>query len=228
MPRRIAEKCRLCAKLSTEQAKLTHGPTGDNCWVGQLCHQRRSHYRNQARTNPERKRKRLALDALAQLSSITVSPSVEGHSAELTKHDLPDPIAVTVSQRPTLPPPAGSPTAEPLTTLYLPPPGTAAAYVHFYRERKDAPLHALAAELWKGGKKVAVLHPVHTLGATEGDIRRVLIRVLEQFSTIAGKPINQFRGAVELHPHQCPLRPCPLHPLPGLLDDDANIRQINL
>jgi hypothetical protein len=113
-------------------------------------------------------------------------------------------------------------------TLSLPPPGTAAAYIHFYRERKDAPLHALAAELWQGGRKVAVLPPLHTLGATESDLRALLQQVLAQFSKRAGKRLSQFRGSSELHPHQCcPLRPCPLHPEP-VTDDDANIRKITL
>jgi hypothetical protein len=220
MPRPIADKCRLCAKGSVEEAQKRP------CWVGQLCHQRRSNYKNRDRYNSERKRKRHALKALKKLEklgSIQETPNLER-----TPADLDTPPALPSPPLPPAPSPAPPPTApEPVTTLSLPPPGTAAAYIHFYRERKDAPLHALAAELWLGGKKIAVLPPLHTLGATESDIRAVLLQVLAQFSQRAGKGkrLSQFRGSIELHPHHCPLRPCPLHPEPVTPDD---VHQISL
>jgi hypothetical protein len=209
MPRSIADKCRLCAKDSVEEAQQRP------CWVGQLCHQRRSNYKNRDRYNSERKRKRNTLKALEKPGRTQAPTDVELPTADL---DTP----------PALPPAPPSTAPEPLTTLSLPAPGTAAAYLHFYRERKDAPLHALGAELWQGGKKVAILPPIHTLGATESDIRTLLQQVLVQFSQHAGKRLSQFRGSSELHPHQCPIRPCPLHPHPEPVRDIDDVLQISL
>jgi hypothetical protein len=197
---------------------MRHGSEGDSCWVGQLCHQRRSHYKNQPRNNSERKRARRALKQLEQLEQL--GASLAPSALELPPADLDTP--------PALPPAPPSTAPEPLTTLSLPPPGTAAAYIHFYREHKGSPLHALAAELWQGGKKVAILPPIHTLGATESDIRTLLQQVLVQFSQHAGKRLSQFRGSSELHPHQCPIRPCPLHPHPEPVRDIDDVLQISL
>ncbi len=44
MPKTANEKCRLCAKLSAEEAIARHGPDGTNCWVGGPCHKRRTYY----------------------------------------------------------------------------------------------------------------------------------------------------------------------------------------
>ena len=56
MPKTASEKCRLCAKLSTEDAIALHGPSGTNCWVGEPCHKRRSYYRNRDRYNSDKRR----------------------------------------------------------------------------------------------------------------------------------------------------------------------------
>jgi hypothetical protein len=40
-------------------------------------------------------------------------------------------------------------------TLEIPAPAIPAAVVHWYRETKDSPLHALGAELWVGNDRVA-------------------------------------------------------------------------
>jgi hypothetical protein len=50
---------------------------------------------------------------------------------------------------------------------------------------------------------------------------------LSKFSIVAGRTLTQFRGEVELHPHQCPIRPCPLHPQP-ITDLDNDVIQITL
>jgi hypothetical protein len=51
MPKTASEKCRLCAKLSAEEAIARHGPSGTNCWEGSPCHKRRTYYRNRDRYN---------------------------------------------------------------------------------------------------------------------------------------------------------------------------------
>jgi hypothetical protein len=55
MPKSSSEKCRLCAKLSAEEAIARHGPEGTNCWEGEPCHGRRTYYRNRYRYNGQRR-----------------------------------------------------------------------------------------------------------------------------------------------------------------------------
>ncbi len=55
MPKSSSEKCRLCAKLSAEEAITRHGPEGTNCWEGEPCHGRRTYYRNRTRYNGQRR-----------------------------------------------------------------------------------------------------------------------------------------------------------------------------
>ena len=91
-------------------------------------------------------------------------------------------------------------------------PTTPAAVIHWYRETKDAPLHAIGAELWVGNERGAKIEPVHCLGLTELQVKTVLLRILEGFSQQINLKIERFRSSVELHPQNCPIRPCPLSP----------------
>lgn len=51
MPKVATEKCRLCAKLSIEDAIARHGQGENGCWDGDKCHKRRTYYRNRDRYN---------------------------------------------------------------------------------------------------------------------------------------------------------------------------------
>ncbi len=108
----------------------------------------------------------------------------------------------------------GVPVGQPAQAVVLsvPAPAAPAAVVHWYRETKDAPLHAISAELWMGNHRVAKIAPVHGLGLSESQIRALLTRFLSEFSQHCGLKVERFRSAVELHPLNCPIRPCPLHP----------------
>ena len=99
-----------------------------------------------------------------------------------------------------------------VVTLEVLAPAVPAAIVHWYRTTKDAPLHALGAELWMGNDRVAQVEPVHCLGLTELQVKTLLVRILDVFSQHCGIKVERFRSAVELHPHNCPIRPCPLYP----------------
>jgi hypothetical protein len=67
MARAQNKKCQQCAKLSVGQAKTLHGPSGDGCWEGQRCHDRRSRYRNRDSVNVKRKEKRLTENGVTTL-----------------------------------------------------------------------------------------------------------------------------------------------------------------
>ena len=99
-----------------------------------------------------------------------------------------------------------------VTTLEVLAPAVPAAVVHWYRMTKDSPLHALGAELWMGNDRVAQVEPVHCLGLTELQIKTLLVRILDVFSQHSGIKVERFRSSVELHPHNCPIRPCPVYP----------------
>jgi len=64
------------------------------------------------------------------------------------------------------------------TPLQVPIPPAPAAVLHLYRERVDAPLHAIGAEPWLGQEKVAAIEPVHCLGLTSRQVTAYLQEVL--------------------------------------------------
>jgi hypothetical protein len=163
-----SEKCRLCSKLSTQEAQERHGKTGDGCWDDQRCHNRRSYYRHRGARNYNRKQKRRGEQVIAETGSMVI--------------------------------------------LDIPVPAVPAAVIHWYRETKDAPLHAIGAELWMGNDRVAKIEPVHCLGLTELQVKTLLLRILDGFSQHVGVKVERFRSSVELHPQNCPIRPCPLSP----------------
>jgi len=163
MPSHTKEKCRLCSKLSAEQAQQIHGPQGNGCWVSVRCHKRRTYYRHRDRYNKTRR--------------LQYKASVGGSSQ----------------------------------TEVILPPAAPAAVLHLYRERVDAPLHAIGAELWMGQQKKAAIEPVHCLGLTSRQVATYLQEVLQVFSHKYDVAIAKFSAQVELDPSRCPILPCPLH-----------------
>lgn len=79
MPTETSDKCRQCSKLSVESAIARHGKLGDDCWVGELCHKRRTYYKKRDLYNRNRRLKyRGEKEAAAQLDekSIPTIPAV--------------------------------------------------------------------------------------------------------------------------------------------------------
>jgi hypothetical protein len=149
-----AEKCRLCSKLSSQEAQARHGKIGDGCWDDAKCHNRRSYYRHRGIRNHTRKQQR---------RSETQTEMKEG-----------DPCGICVAARATS------------VTIEISVPAIPAAVMHWYRETKDSPLHALSAELWMGNDRVAKIEPVHCLGLTELQVKTLLLRILDCFSQHTG------------------------------------------
>jgi hypothetical protein len=85
-----------------------------------------------------------------------------------------------------------------------------AVIVHFYRQRKDEPLHALGIELWVGQQKKDTIQPIHTLGWSEGNVKSYIREMIAQFSQKYGLQISGVAATVERDPSLCPLVPCPL------------------
>lgn len=88
-----------------------------------------------------------------------------------------------------------------------------AAVLYLYRQRVDAPIHAVGAELWLGQEKKAAIVPVHCFGLTAVQIATYLQQVLQVFSQKYGnsKRLSKFASQIELDPQTCLIRPCPLH-----------------
>jgi hypothetical protein len=80
----------------------------------------------------------------------------------------------------------------------VPVPAVPAAVLYLYRQRVDAPIHAIGAELWVGQKKKAAIAPVHCFGLTAGQIAAYLQQVLMVFSQKygSGKRLDKFATQV--------------------------------
>ena len=73
MPSKIQDKCRQCSKLTVESAIARHGTDGDGCWVGELCHKRRTYYKKRDLYNRNRRLKyRGEKESAKQLGSIAI------------------------------------------------------------------------------------------------------------------------------------------------------------
>jgi hypothetical protein len=96
--------------------------------------------------------------------------------------------------------------------IELPPPANllpVAAVLVLYRQRADAPVHAVAAEVWQGNQRIAAVQPIHCMGM-KGDrvtayIKEMLASLHHQFG------ISRFEDVIkELPVENCPIQPCPL------------------
>ncbi|PSB56230.1 hypothetical protein [Chamaesiphon polymorphus] len=96
----------------------------------------------------------------------------------------------------------------PRTIVIEPPIGTAISII-FYRERQDAPVHALAAQVWQGTEKVLKVEPMHCLGLSPAQVVEVMTEILKACSSELGVELTKFASKVELHPSQCPISSCP-------------------
>lgn len=76
---------------------------------------------------------------------------------------------------------------------------------------KDAPVHAIAAELWVGTQKVAHMQPISCLGMRGDQVTGLMPKILrtfsEQFSEQynQGKPFPRFATKVERNISRCPI-----------------------
>ncbi len=86
--------------------------------------------------------------------------------------------------------------------------GTAVSII-FYRERQDAPVHAIAAEVWQGTEKVLEVEPMHCMGLSPAQVVGVMTEILKACSSELGVELTKFASKVELHPSQCPISSCP-------------------
>ncbi|MBD2098866.1 hypothetical protein H6F90_27775 [Trichocoleus sp. FACHB-591] len=84
-----------------------------------------------------------------------------------------------------------------------------AAILVLYRQQTDAPVHAVAAEVWQENQLVAVVPPIHCMGL-KGD--RVSAYIKEMLASLAQQfGVTRFEDVIKEVPvAQCPIEPCPL------------------
>jgi hypothetical protein len=95
-------------------------------------------------------------------------------------------------------------------TIAINHPVSTAASIIFYRERQDAPVHAITAEVWQGNHKVLAVKPMHCLGLSPAQVVQVMAEILKACSIELDVELRKFASKVELHPSLCPIRPCPV------------------
>ncbi|MBF2027658.1 MAG: hypothetical protein IGS48_12955 [Oscillatoriales cyanobacterium C42_A2020_001] len=99
--------------------------------------------------------------------------------------------------------------ATPIVIAPPPVPIVPAAILVLYRQHANAPVHAVAAEVWQGDQRIAEVKPVHCMGM-KGDrvsayIKEVLVSLNQQFQ------VTRFEDVVrEIPVEQCPIDNCPL------------------
>lgn len=106
-------------------------------------------------------------------------------------------------------PTASLPVTEPV--LVAPPLITApaAAVLVLYRQGKETPVHAIAAEVWRGSQHLATVEAVHCMGM-RGD--KVTAYIKELLATLQAQfGVSKFEDVIkEISVHQCPITDCPL------------------
>lgn len=69
-------------------------------------------------------------------------------------------------------------------------------------------MHAIAAEIWQGQEKVAIVPPVHCAGMVPSQVHTYVGKMLSVLEERYG--IRKFASQIRLDPGVCLLRPCPL------------------
>jgi hypothetical protein len=106
--------------------------------------------------------------------------------------------------------PTEKPTANQPRTIAIDHPIGTSASIIFYRERQDAPVHVVAAEVWQDSNKVLAVQPMHCLGLSPAQVVGVMTEILSACSSELEVSLGKYASKVELHPSLCPIRPCPL------------------
>lgn len=87
---------------------------------------------------------------------------------------------------------------------------TFAVLVVYRHAGADTPVHAIAAEVWQGQHKVAVVPPIHCAGLVATQVHSYVRKVLAMLEKRYG--IKKFASLTRLEVQLCPIRPCPICP----------------
>lgn len=184
MARKVNKECQHCAKLPVHEAIELHGVDGDNCWnpddVRKLGYNchRRRHHYRHREDDNRNRRRMRKLAKRGELEELTTAQTPDSR--------LTEPINITAPH----------------------PPAIRAAVLVLYRNHKDAPVHAAAAEIWQGNHKIGELQPIHCMGM-RGDqvtayLQQILLTLREQYG------VGRFEDVIKQLPvSDCPIEGCP-------------------
>lgn len=79
--------------------------------------------------------------------------------------------------------------------------------VVYRRAGVDTPVHAIAAEIWQGQEKVAIVPAVHCVGMVPSQVHQYVGKMLSVLEERYG--IKKFVSQTRLDPEQCAIRPLP-------------------
>lgn len=84
-----------------------------------------------------------------------------------------------------------------------------AAVLVLYRQTKQSPVHAIAAEVWQGTQKIGGVAAVHCMGMRGNQVTNQIHTMLTTISNTFG--ISRFEDVIkELPVESCPIDGCPL------------------
>jgi hypothetical protein len=184
MPKKVAHNCFQCSKLSHDEAQIK------SCWDADRCPNRRHYQRNKERISQQRR----SIKTQAQRFSYGDAPRTD-HAEQSTTTAIASLAPKVIATG---------------ATIAVDHPICTAASIIFYRERQDAPVHAIAAEVWQGNRKVLNVKPMHCLGLSPSQVVGIMADILKACSNELNADLSRFASKVELHPSLCPIRPCPL------------------
>ncbi|NJL10688.1 MAG: hypothetical protein HC908_12335 [Calothrix sp. SM1_7_51] len=72
------------------------------------------------------------------------------------------------------------------------------------------PVHAIAAEIWRGQEKIANVQAIHCVGMVRSQVLAYVGKMLDVLGDNYG--VKKFASLERLDPDMCPIRPCPHFP----------------
>ena len=103
--------------------------------------------------------------------------------------------------------------SEGVETVALPVAETSAPYAVLYiwrEKRKDAPIHAISAAVFKDGSKVLEVAPIHCAGYRKRQLEKYVQKDVMRYLN-ARFGITFFADEIRLEPIECPIAECPWH-----------------
>ena len=119
----------------------------------------------------------------------------------------------------------GTPSQSPVETVSLEVAENAVPYATLYiwrERRKDAPVHAISASIFKGGAKMLEIEPIHCAGFRRRELEDYVQKKMMPYLK-ARYGIKVFADQVRMEPIECSIEGCPLH-----ADEAASLERIDL
>lgn len=74
----------------------------------------------------------------------------------------------------------------------------------------EAPIHAIAGQVWQGKTQILAINPIHCVGMVPAQVHEYIQKMLHALGDRYG--IKKFASLERLDPDHCPIEPCPKRP----------------